>query len=102
MKRLSILAAALGLFAAGCGSSPSAPTAATRPIFVATLPPANEVPPITAPNAEAGVSGTATIAIDTTKDASGNITAATATFAVNLIGLPAGAAINIAHIHEGA
>lgn len=99
MKRLSIFAAALGLLAAGCGSSPAAPSGSTRPIFVATLSPANEVPPVT--NAESNVSGTATITIDTTKDAGGNVTAATATFAVNLIGLPTGAAVNVAHIHEG-
>jgi hypothetical protein len=36
----------------------------------------------------------------TTKDAAGNITAATATFVVNITGVPAGTSINIAHIHE--
>jgi hypothetical protein len=36
-----------------------------------------------------------------TKDASGNVTGATATFAVNLSGFPAGTPINLAHIHPG-
>ena len=35
----------------------------------------------------------------TTKDAAGNVTAATATFVVNLSGFPAGTPINISHIH---
>ena len=103
MKRLSVLAVALALFAVGCGSSSSTtttPTAAATPIFTAALSPANEVPPIT--NAESTVTGTANITLNTTKDAAGNITAATATFAVTLGGFPAGSTVNIAHIHEGA
>lgn len=102
MKRLTVLAAAFGLIAAGCGSSssPTSPTAAAKPTFTATLSPANEVPPVA--NAESTVTGNATITLDTTKDAAGNVTAAVATFTVNLAGLPAGSAVNIAHIHEGA
>jgi len=64
------------------------------------LSPANEVPPIT--NAESTVSGTATITLVVTRDAANNVTAATATFVVNLQGFPAGSTVNIAHIHEGA
>ena len=104
MKRLSVLAAALALFAVGCGSSSSstttAPTATGKPLFSAVLSPANEVPPVT--NAEASVNGTANITFDTTKDSAGNITAATATFNVTLGGFPAGSAVSAAHIHEGA
>lgn len=104
MKRLSILAVALALFTIGCASSsPStttAPTATGKPLFSAVLLPANEVPPVT--NAEATVNGTATITFDTTKDAAGNITAATATFSVTLGGFPAGSTVSAAHIHEGA
>ena len=102
MKRLCIFALALGVLAAGCTSSPSTtnPTVSLKPVFLATLSSANEVPPIT--NAESGVTGTATITIDTTKDAAGNVISATTTFAVTLSGFPAGSAINIAHIHEGA
>ena len=73
--------------------------AITASSFTAALSPANEVPPVT--NAESGVSGTANITFVTTKDAAGNITSATVTFAVTLGGFPAGSAINIAHIHEG-
>ena len=102
MKRLSVLAVALALVAVGCGSSSSttSPSTALPPIFTAALSPANEVPPVT--NAESGVVGAATITLNTTKDGAGNITAATATFAVTLSGFPAGSTINIAHIHEGA
>jgi hypothetical protein len=101
MKRLSVLAAALGFLVAGCGSS-TAPTTTppTKPTFTATLSPANEVPPIV--GAEAGVTGDATITIDATKDSAGNITAATATFVVNVRGLPATSSLTNAHIHEGA
>lgn len=98
MKRLPVLAAALAFLVAGCSSSTAPST--VRPTFTATLSPANEVPPVT--NAESTVTGDATITFDTTKDGSGNITAATATFVVTLRGFPAGSSVNIAHIHEGA
>lgn len=106
MKRLSLLAAAFALLSAACGSSSSTsttsptPTPTTTPIFSAVLSPANEVPPVT--NAESTVTGTATITLNTTKDSAGNITAASATFAVTLGGFPAGSTVNVAHIHEGA
>lgn len=103
MKRLSVFAAAFALLSTvGCGSSSTtttSPTASTTPLFSAVLSPANEVPPVT--NAEAGVTGSVTITLNTTKDGAGNITAASATFAVTLGGFPAGSAVNIAHIHEG-
>jgi len=70
------------------------------PLFTAALSPANEVPAIA--GAEATGSGTATVTIVTTKDAAGNVTAATATFVVNLSGFPANTPINIAHIHAAA
>ena len=92
MNRLSVPVIALVLLAAGCTKNSTSPTTNTtapaNPTFTAALSPANEVPPVT--NAESGVSGTA------------NITSATVTFAVTLGGFPAGSAINIAHIHEGA
>ena len=50
----------------------------------------------------APLTGNVSITLVTTKDSAGNITAATATFVVNLSNFPAGSAINIAHIHEGA
>lgn len=101
MKRLPVLAVAFALLAAGCSSSTSPSTSSpTKPTFTAALSPANEVPPVT--NAESTGSGTATITLDTTTNSSGQITAATATFVVNLSGFPAGASMNIAHIHQGA
>jgi hypothetical protein len=100
MNRLTVFAAAFGLFAAGCGSSSTTAPSPTKPTFTAALSPANEVPPVA--NAESTVSGNATIVLDTTKDAAGNVTAATATFTVSLSGFPAGSTVNIAHIHEGA
>ena len=101
MKRLSVPAIALALFAAGCGSSTSpSQTAPSKPTFTATILPANETPPIA--NAENVGSGTATITFDLTNDASGNVTAATATFLVSMVGFPSSTVINIAHIHTGA
>jgi hypothetical protein len=99
MKRLSLLAVALGVLVSACGSSsPAAPNTPTNPTFTATLSPANEVPAIV--GAEASGSGTAVVTLVTTKDAAGNVTSATATFVVNLSGFPAGTPINIAHIHQ--
>ena len=101
MKRLSPIALAIAVLAAGCSSSTTpSPTPPTNPTFTAALSPANEVPPIT--NAESTVSGNASITLVTAKDAAGNITSASATFVVNLTGFPAGSSVNIAHIHEGA
>ena len=101
MKRFQVLAAAFALLAAGCGSSSTSPTttAPTKPTFTASLSPANEVPPIAGP--ESSGSGTATITFDTTTNASGQVTAATVTFVVNVTGFPANTPLNIAHIHTG-
>ncbi len=101
MKRQSVFALALGVLTASCTSTPSPtnPTVSLRPVFTATLSPASENPPIV--GAEAAGSGTATVTLDVTKDAAGNITASTATFVVNLSGFPAGTPINAAHIHPG-
>ena len=97
MKRLSVLAA-IALLAVGCAASATA-LSSNKPTFVATLSPANEVPPVT--NAESVVAGNVQIVLDTTTDAGGNVTAATAAFTISLTGIPAGSAINVAHIHEG-
>jgi hypothetical protein len=99
MTRLSVLAVAAALFAVGCSSSTSpSTTSPTNPTFTAQISPANENPPIT--NAESVVQGNASITMVTTKDAGGNITAASATFVVNITNLPSGSTVNIAHIHE--
>jgi hypothetical protein len=98
MTRLSVLAVAAAVFAAGCSSSSTSPSTPTNPTFTAQISPANENPPIT--NAESVVTGSASITMVTTKDAGGNITAASATFVVNITNLPTGSTVNIAHIHE--
>ncbi|HUG05844.1 MAG TPA: CHRD domain-containing protein [Candidatus Limnocylindria bacterium] len=79
--------------------SPS-PTLQTRFVFTADLKPSNEVPPIA--NAEATCAGKGTFTLNTTRDASGNITAATAQFETDVTGCPADTRINIGHIHRGA
>jgi len=100
MKRLFVLCAALCL-AAGCSkdSSPSTPTP-TNPTFTAALSPANEVSPVQ--GGETTGSGTGTYTMVLTKDAAGNVTSATASFAAVLQGFPAGTTINLMHIHQGA
>lgn len=109
MRLLAGLAAGAILLAACAGpaaapspsptASPS-PTPQTRFVFTADLKPSNEVPPIA--NAEATCSGKGTFTLNTTKDASGNITAATAQFETDVTGCPADTKINIGHIHKGA
>jgi len=100
MRYWPALAIAVALFAAGCSSSSPTTASAAKPTLTADLRPANEVPPVT--NAESSGSGNVTITFDLTKDAAGNVTAASATFVVNLSGFPANTPVNAAHIHEGA
>lgn len=102
MNRFSGLLVGLSLLAVGCGSSsPSAPSAGTTTTTTFTVPlaPANEVPPIT--NADAGSTGTATIALTVTRDGSDTITSASMNFQISVTGLPAGSTVTKAHIHNG-
>jgi hypothetical protein len=111
MRLFSGLAAAALLLAA-CGSPAAAPsptpsptpspspTPQTRFVFTADLKPSNEVPPIA--NAEASCTGKGTFTLNTTKDATGNITAANAVFDTDVSGCPADTKINIGHIHKAA
>ena len=119
MKRVLCAIAAAGLLAAACGgaATPAATTAAvavkTAPpttaaptvapqtvyVFTADLSPANENPAVV--DAEATGSGTTTVTLTTTKDATGKITAATAKFEIVLKGFPATTQITISHIHKG-
>jgi hypothetical protein len=93
-----IAAGVLMLSLAGCNNtSPTAPT--NTAIFVATLSPANEVPPVT--NAEAGGTGGATISMYLTRDNAGVLTNVTMDFQANLTGFPAGTTLQMAHIHRG-
>src|SRR5215813_10815672 len=99
---LSALALGFTLAAFGCGKdTPATPTPAPDPKFTATLLPSNEAPtPVT--NADATGSGTVTVTMHNTKDASGNITASTADFTVTLQGFPPNTVLTGAHIHPGA
>jgi len=97
--RTIFLALTIAVATVGCGDDSTTPSS-VPPKFTAALSPANEVPPIT--NAEASGSGTAAITFNLSKDAAGNITAATADFAVTLTGFPAGTTLTAAHIHPGA
>src|SRR5262249_39064673 len=94
----------LASVAAGCGSSdtPTTPTPspAASSTFNATLLPASEVPPVT--GSEAGGSGTSSLTFNLTRDAAGNITAATMDATVNVTGFPAGTTLTASHIHPGA
>ena len=101
----AMLLAACGSPAAAPSPTPSptpspSPTPQTRFVFTADLKPSNEVPPIA--NAEATCSGKGTFTLNTTKDASGTITAATAQFETDVTGCPADTKINIGHIHKAA
>jgi len=86
--------------ACGNNDSPATPSGTSTRTFTATLRPSEEVPAVT--GAESAGGGTATITLTATTDAAGNVTAGTATFAVNLNGFPAGTPINMAHIHQAA
>ncbi|HTH03212.1 MAG TPA: CHRD domain-containing protein [Vicinamibacterales bacterium] len=99
MKRYVLVAVAI--LAAACGSSsPSSPSQATQVVFTAALSPANEVPPIT--NADQSGSGSGTFRMDLTRDGSGAITAAKATFVFSLSSFPANSQLILTHIHTGA
>jgi hypothetical protein len=99
MKRYAVLAGA-AVLAAACGSSPAGPSAPPTTInFTAALSAANELPPIT--HADATARGPAPITFNLTRDSAGAITDATATFAIDLSGFPAGTSIILSHIHEG-
>jgi hypothetical protein len=99
MKRLSLSLVVLALIA-GCSNDTPNSASATKPTFTAELRPSNEVPPIS--NAESSGIGNVTVTFDTTTNASGAITSASATFVVNTTGFPPSTPINAAHIHPGA
>jgi len=79
-------------------SSPTGPSK-TDPIFVATLLPANEVPPVT--NADGSSHGNAQVTLLLQRDATGTITGANASFDVVLTNFPANTPLIGAHIHRG-
>jgi hypothetical protein len=97
------LALSLSMFAVACGDddNPTNPSNNNTVRMTAPLLPGNEVPPIVAPNAEAGGTGSVIVTWHLTRDASQNVTAATADFTVALAGFPASTSVIAAHIHPG-
>jgi hypothetical protein len=105
MKPLTYLSGLLILasVAAGCGSdTPMTPTPSptASSTFNAALLPASEVPPVT--GSEAGGSGTASLTFNLSRDAAGNVTAATMDATVSVTGFPPGTTLTASHIHPGA
>lgn len=104
MKSLSLCGLlVLGVLVSACGSNgntPMTPSPASAATFTAALLANSEVPPVTGD--EASGSGTATLTFNLTKDAAGNITAATMDATVSAQGFPAGTALIASHIHSGA
>jgi len=89
----------LGSMVAACSNNdtPAAPSGSSTATLTATLLPSNEVPPIS--GVEATGSGTATVTLNTTKDSSGVITAASLNVTVSATGFPAGTSLTASHIH---
>jgi hypothetical protein len=101
MKTFQIVAAVvLAAGAAACGSSDSSPSSPTVPTFTVTMLPSNETTAVVGPEAQG--TGTMTIKFNLTKDAGGNVTAATADFSGTFSNFPAGTTLTAAHIHPGA
>jgi hypothetical protein len=116
--RLLASLVATALLAAACGGAPAAasptvaatatpaptptpsPTPQLKYSFVADLKSSNEVPAIT--SAEASCTGKGTFALDTTKDTTGKITAALATFTLTVSACPTTTEITLFHIHKAA
>ena len=90
-----------GLPLAGCDDDDDSPTNPTPETinFVTLLSPQNEVPAVIGP--EALGSGTATIVLRVTRDASNAVASANADFQVALTNFPAGTTLTGAHIHRG-
>ena len=105
----AILAAACGGTAAAPSPSPTtartatptpAPTPQLKYTFLADLKTTNEVPAVA--NAEASCTGKGTFTLNTTKDSTGKITAATADFDLSVAACPANTALTLFHIHKAA
>jgi CHRD domain len=99
MKRFALLALAVTMAACGSNNTPAPTTNANTLIFTAQLTAAKEVPAVT--NADVNASGSATITLNVTRDASNNITGGTASWTYSVQGFPANTTIILNHIHEG-
>ncbi len=89
-----------GSTSSGSGATSGSSSSSTTAAFPMSLAASNEVPPIS--GSEANVTGSGTITFHLTKDAGGNVTAATVDFQFTGNGFPAGAVVTAAHIHPGA
>ena len=92
----------LGALTVGCGDDNNAlmtPSPGSVARYTATLLPSSEVPPVS--GSEASGSGTAALTFNLTKDASGNVTAATLDVTVSATGFPPGTTLTASHIHGG-
>src|SRR5437762_7934979 len=110
MRLIASLAATAMLVAASGGAatapSPSptvatptpAPTPQLKYVFTADLKTTNEVPIIN--DAEASCSGKGTFTLNTTKDSTGKITAATGQFDLTITGCPTTTMVTLFHIHK--
>lgn len=99
MKRFGLLVLVTCVWVAGCDDDNGTAPSNIPLVFSALLSPANEVPAIT--NAEASGRGAVQVSIVPTRDAAGNITAATTTFHIQLYDFPGGVPVTGAHIHSG-
>lgn len=101
MRNVAVMLGVCGLVAASYVVARAQQTAATETVtMTAQLMPSNEVPPVK--NAEAGGTGSASVALKTVRDAQNAVSSVTADIVVNLSGFPAGTAVTMAHIHRGA
>jgi CHRD domain len=114
MRLLASLAATAVLIGACGGTAATAPTTAPtstpaptptpsptpqlKYVFTADLKTTNEVPAIT--DAEASCAGKGTFTLNTTKDSSGKITAATGQFDLTISGCPTSTMVTLFHIHK--
>lgn len=99
MKRFGLLVLVACVWVAGCDDDNGTAPTSLPVVFSALLSPANEIPAAVGP--ETSGRGAVQISITPTRDSSGAITAATATFHIQLAGFPGGLAVTGSHIHEG-
>jgi hypothetical protein len=98
--RWNCLLVACCLAIVACGDDTSNPVSPSNQplVFTAQLLAANEVPALVNP-AESTAHGAVQITVTPTRDSSGNITSATATFEIQLAGLPQNTTFVGGHIH---
>jgi len=99
MKRFVLLALVTCVWVAGCDDDNGTAPTNLPVVFSALLSPAAEIPAVVGP--ETSGRGAVQFTIFPTRDAAGNITAATATFHIQLYDFPGGVSVTGAHIHEG-